>query len=115
MKVLGHVYATGTAVLLDEQGNVWLYQMPNATAPQLRGFHHTAAIIVKAGDLAAIEKELHLEDMYMIAEHDLIERDYPSCEENDVCESDHYSSESESLGVIKAFCDGINEEPVRSR
>ena len=98
MKVLGHVYATGTAVLLDEQGNVWLYQTPNATAPQLRGFHHTAAIILKAGDVAGIEKELHLEDVYMIVEHDLIEseeEDYPSCEEDDVSESDHYSSESE--------------------
>ena len=91
MKVLGHVYATGTAVLLDEQGNVWLYQTPNATAPQLRGFHHTAAIILKAGDVAAIEKELHLEDMYTVVEHDLIEseeEDYPSYEDDDVSESD---------------------------
>lgn len=63
-KVLGSVVGTGTAVLLDDIGNVWLYQFPEAKYTQFEGFDHEAAIILKAGDVAGIGRELELEEIY---------------------------------------------------
>lgn len=55
---------TRTAVLLDDIGNLWLYQCPEANYSQFEVFGHQASIILKAGNIAGVGRELQPEEIY---------------------------------------------------
>ena len=45
--VLGSINDTGTALLLDKEGNVWLYHTPNAADPYFTGMKSQAALVMR--------------------------------------------------------------------
>jgi hypothetical protein len=62
--VLGTVSATGTAVLLDENENVWLYNPPDTIDRQLPNFPRKAILALRKGEIAGMERILILDDVY---------------------------------------------------
>ena len=58
VQVLGTVAGTGTAILLDKDQNVWLYNVPNSVDGHLDGMLITAAQIMVAGDVMTDESAI---------------------------------------------------------
>ena len=61
---LGVIAGTGTAVLLDKEGNVWLYNLPNSIDNCLPNFPEQAVIALKKGESGSMERHLILDDVY---------------------------------------------------
>lgn len=61
---LGTVAATGTAVLLDKEGNVWLYNPPNPIDKCLPNFPEQAVIALHKGESGSMGRYLILDDVY---------------------------------------------------
>lgn len=78
IKVLGSVSGFGTAVLIDENDCVWLYNAPDTTDPQLPGFPEKAIMVLKKGESGGIHQVLTLDNCYDAnvdtdeSEHDLL-------------------------------------------
>ena len=62
--VLGAVSATGTAVLLDENENVWLYNPPDTIDRPLPNFPRKAILALPKGEIAGLERKLILDNVY---------------------------------------------------
>lgn len=56
--VLGSIVGTGTAVLLDDQGGVWLYHVPDSLDCHLKGMDAQAALVMQPGDVMTADKEI---------------------------------------------------------
>ena len=56
--VLGSIAHTGTAVLLDNNLRVWLYNTPDAVDQQLKGMNCQAALIMEPGDVMTSIKRI---------------------------------------------------------
>lgn len=54
IKVLGSVLGFGTAVLIDEKGNVWLYNGHDTLFSPLPGFPQKAVMILEKGETGGI-------------------------------------------------------------
>ena len=76
VQVLGSVAGTGTALLLDEAGNVWCYKTPNAADRQFPLLKHPAAILLKSGDVAGVSQSLKFEKTVTSAEVTIHPDDY---------------------------------------
>lgn len=64
IKVLGSISGFGTAVLIDENGDIWLYNPPDSLCPPLPDFPQKAVMILKKGETGGIHKVLMLDDCY---------------------------------------------------
>ena len=64
IKVLGSISGFGTAVLIDENGDIWLYNPPDSLYPPLPDFPQKAVMILKKGEIGGIHKALILDDCY---------------------------------------------------
>jgi hypothetical protein len=64
MFVLGRVCGTGTAVLLDQKQNVYLYRTPGAIQPQLEGLDCDLALVMTRGDVVHERSRLVLLEQY---------------------------------------------------
>ena len=64
IRVLGSVFGFGTAVLIDENDDIWLYNPPNTFHPPLPGFPQKAVMVLKKGESGGIHKTLILDDCY---------------------------------------------------
>ena len=64
IKVLGSVLGFGTAVLIDENDDVWLYNAPDTLYPPLPRFPEKAVKILEKGEAGGIHKTLVLDDCY---------------------------------------------------
>ena len=63
--ILGTISGTGTGVLLDTSGNVWLYNPANAVdEPILDTKLEQAAVILKTGSYMTKDTEWRVEDVY---------------------------------------------------
>lgn len=71
--VLGPVAGTGTAILLDKSNNVWLYKTPNAVDRQLAGFEYQAAMILRSGEIAIVDKNIDFVEAYLGASWEQVE------------------------------------------
>jgi hypothetical protein len=58
VQVLGIVAGTGTAILLDKDQNVWLYNVPNSVDGHLNGMLITAAKFMVAGEVMTDESDI---------------------------------------------------------
>jgi hypothetical protein len=58
VQVLGTVAGTGTAILLDKDQKVWLYNVPNSVDAHLDGMSVTAAQIIVADDVMTHESAI---------------------------------------------------------
>ena len=58
VQILGSIECTGTALLLDEAGDVWCYNTPNAADRHFPLLKHSAAILLKSGDVAGFSRSL---------------------------------------------------------
>lgn len=56
IKVLGSVLGFGTAVLIDEHDNIWLYNAPDTLYSPLPDFPQKAVMILERGKLPALIK-----------------------------------------------------------
>ena len=56
--VLGSIVGTGTAVLLDDQGSVWLYRVPGSVYHYLKGMRVQAALVMQPGEMMTADKEI---------------------------------------------------------
>lgn len=62
--VLGAVEGSGTAILLDKQGNLWIYNHPDTIDPPHECFREVkAAIILPAGESAVKNKQIVLSNV----------------------------------------------------
>ena len=64
IKVLGSVFGFGTAVLIDGNDDIWLYNPPDTLLPPLPDFPQKAVIVLKKGETGGIHKTLILDDRY---------------------------------------------------
>jgi hypothetical protein len=56
--VLGSIARTGTAVLLDDNLRVWLYNTPDSVDQHLKGMNCQAALIMELGDVMTSIKQI---------------------------------------------------------
>ena len=64
VRVLGSVLGFGTAVLIDENDNVWLYNPPDTVYTPLPNFPQQAVMILEKGETGGSHKTLILDDCY---------------------------------------------------
>jgi hypothetical protein len=62
--VLGSINDTGTAVLLDKEGNIWLYHAPNAADGYFTGMKSQAALVMRKGEVMFPETKLEFHEEY---------------------------------------------------
>lgn len=62
--VRGAASAIGTAVLLDENENVWLYNPPDTIDRPLPNFPRKAILAPRKGEIVGMERILILDDIY---------------------------------------------------
>jgi hypothetical protein len=62
--VLGVIVGTGTAVLLDREGAVWLYNPPGSVDPHLNGLTSTVSLVMWPGDKMAPDQIITIFDEY---------------------------------------------------
>lgn len=62
--ILGSVDGYGTAVLMDENQNIWLYNPPDALDPTLPNFDGKAFVILSKGEIGRTERVLEFGEMY---------------------------------------------------
>ena len=77
--VLGTIAGTGTGVLLDRSGNVWLYNPANAVDEPIPDMKlEQATIILKTGSHMTEDTEWQVEDIYEHAKIEFVESDNES-------------------------------------
>ena len=76
VQVLGSIDCTGTALLLDEAGNMWCYNTPNAADRHFSLLKHQAAILLKSGDVAGVSQSLRFEKTVPFAQVETQQDDY---------------------------------------
>lgn len=64
IKALGSISGFGTAVLIDENDDIWFYNPPDSLHPSLPDFLQKAVMILKKGETGGIHKVLILDDCY---------------------------------------------------
>lgn len=62
--VLGSIAGTGTALLLDEFGEVWLYRTPNAVDPHFPGLNFAACKLVRNGQEMNADQDIEITEKY---------------------------------------------------
>ena len=62
--VLGHIVATGTAVLLDDQQRIWFFNVPNCVDPYLHGMNSEAALVTAAGKSVEADSAVRFMEEY---------------------------------------------------
>ena len=62
--VLGSINDTGTALLLDKEGNVWLYHIPNAADGYFAGMKSQAALVMRKDEVMFPETKLQFHEEY---------------------------------------------------
>lgn len=68
VQVLGSIDCTGTALLLDQAGNVWCYNTPNAVDCYFPLLKHPAAMLLKSGDVAGVSQSLKFQKIITSAQ-----------------------------------------------
>jgi hypothetical protein len=66
--VLGPVTGYGTAVVMDNAGQVWLFNTPNSIDPPLPGLTFKAAVVLRHGETARPDSDMILTDVYHTAQ-----------------------------------------------
>jgi len=94
--VVGCIAATGTAIILDNDENIYLYTPPDIVDPPLPCATEGVLLIAERGDILALGKEIHVKQTYpngsFIMENDP-DSDFDECER---IEYDDEESETES-------------------
>ena len=64
IKVLGSISGFETAVLIDENDDIWLYNPPDSLYPPLSDFSQKTVMSLKKGKIGGIYRALILDDCY---------------------------------------------------
>jgi hypothetical protein len=62
--IIGTIAHTETAVWVDTESNVWLWNVPNPTTFWLKAVKHTLVMVMKSGDVLRPDDELEFFEKY---------------------------------------------------
>ena len=94
--VVGCIAATGTAIILDNDENIYLYTPPDIVDPPLPCATEGVLLIAKRGDILALGKEIHVKQTYRNGSFVMEEDPYSDFDECERIEYDDEESETES-------------------
>jgi hypothetical protein len=84
VKLLGNVSGTGTAILMDPSGGVWLHNTIDAVDPYVTGLSWDAALVLRNGQIMEKGKRIEILEAYQDAKVEIIPADDDSDEEYDL-------------------------------